>query len=153
MKDRTKYSNKSLHIVLGVTAIVISIPVAYMLLFGEFVPANTQTALAMNNCKQRIQEYAIAHNELPKSLYDTKEITGSFNSNKDGWDNEILYSYDANGLVTLKSLGKDNKPGGTGKNEDIIGTYQSHQISGGWAQPTVEWIKDPFKGMRRPRRL
>jgi hypothetical protein len=141
-----------LHTYLIAGLIVIAGFVGYIFIFTDVVDPNSQTALAMNNCKQRIQKYAIEHNALPASLSDTNEIKGTFNSNKDVWGNDIIYSVDANGLVTLTSLGKDNKPGGEGKNKDMTGTYQSRGLGGGWARPEADWIKRPYRGLQTRRR-
>jgi len=152
MKKTSKESNKTLHIVLIIGAVAVAGLVGYVVLFGNFVPPISQTGLAMNSCKERIQQYALEHDKLPAKLSDTKEIAGTFNSNIDGWGNDIIYSADANGVVTLTSYGKDKKPGGTGDNTDITGIFKSREINGEWANQNVGWTKEPFSELRKQRR-
>ena len=103
----------------------------------------------MHMCKRRIQRFAIEHNHLPSSLRETAEIPGYDNSIKDAWGFPIIYSVDTNGVVTLTSLGKDNKPGGNGDNADMVGVFPSRQPNGRWSDEFVEWTTDPFKEFRK----
>jgi len=113
-------------------------------LLVDVVPPRSLTDMTMDACKRRIQRYAVEHNALPSSLSETREITNRYDSTKDAWGHEIVYTVDSNGIVTLTSLGKDNKPGGTGKNADMVGIYPSRQPDGKWSDELVEWIRDPF---------
>ena len=134
---------KSILMILAVTFILLVAAWLYM----ERVPSAQMTALHIITCKQRIQEYAMEHNALPSSLNETKEIKGEYNSIKDAWGHPIIYSVDKDGIVTLTSLGKDNKPGGTGDNADIVGVYPSRQPNGRWSEMLDKWIKEPDEGM------
>ena len=116
------------------------------------VPPASRTDTAIHMCKRRIQRYALKHNALPSALSETKEIEGYDNSIKDAWGRPLIYSVDTNGLVTLGSLGKDNKPGGTGNDSDMVGIYSSRQPNGSWSDESMEWIKDPFEEFRTRRK-
>ncbi|MFZ2642307.1 MAG: type II secretion system protein GspG [Verrucomicrobiia bacterium] len=134
-----------------IVAIAVVGIVGFLMLSVDVIPPTSQTADAIHMCKRRIQRYAIEHNALPSALIETKEIEGYDNSIKDAWGRPIIYGVDTNGLVTLASLGKDNKPGGTGDGADMIGVYPSRQPSGRWSDELVGWIKDPFEDFRKRR--
>jgi hypothetical protein len=108
------------------------------------IPSRSRTYGAIHMCKRRIQRYAIEHNALPSSLSETKIIQGYDDSINDAWGFPIGYSVDTNGLVTLRSLGKDSKLGGTGDNEDMVGIYPSRQPNGKWSNEFVEWTEEPI---------
>jgi hypothetical protein len=92
----------------------------------------TTTEMSLIDCKRAIQRYAVQHNALPSDEME------------DCWGNPISISQDSNGMVTLMSLGQDNKPGGTGSDADMIGRYPSRQPDGRWSDESVEWTKDPY---------
>jgi hypothetical protein len=95
------------------------------------------TEFSLNDCKRDIQRYAIQHNALP-----TYEI-------KDCWGNPIRCRVDSNGMVTLSSYGKDNKPGGTESDTDYVGVYPSRQPNGKWSDESVPWTHDPWDSVKR----
>lgn len=133
-------------------AVAITVGCVVLLLhFVHIAPPASQTDSAINMCKRRIQRYAIEHNALPSALSETKGIEGYKNSIKDAWGHPIIYSVDTNGIVTLASLGKDNKPGGMGDDADMVGVYPSRQQNGRWSDELVGWIKDPFEEFRTRR--
>jgi len=101
-----------------------------LMLSVDVVPPASRTYTAIHMCKRRIQRYALEHNALPSALSETKEIEGCDNSIKDAWGRPLIYRADTNGLVTLESLGKNNKPGGTGNDADMVGVYSSRQPNG-----------------------
>ncbi len=119
---------------------------ALLMFFADVVPPSSRTACAMHMCKRRIQLYAAEHGALPPELSAAKEIPGFNNSPDDAWGRPVVYSFDANGVVTLKSLGKDGAPGGAGENADVLGVYPSRQPDGKWSGELVEWSVDPFTG-------
>ena len=119
---------------------ILALVVAPMLLVAslDFLStrnANTRflssTEISLDDCKRDIQRYAIQHNVLPISTM------------KGCWGHPIRYSVDSNGMVTLSNYGEDNKPGGTGNDEDCIGIYPSRQSNGKWSDETVPWTVDP----------
>ena len=95
--------------------------------------------------KRRILTHAEIHNELPKSLHSLIEIESFYNGITDYWGNEITYSVLEN-EVTLRSNGKDKKPGGNGVNMDVIGVFEAKTSDGVWADPNndVKWVKRPL---------
>jgi hypothetical protein len=123
--------------------IPIAVLATLIYLLVDVIPPDSLTEVTMHICKRRIQRYAVEHNALPSSLSETREIPNAYNSTKDAWGHEIVYTVDPNGIVTLTSLGKDNKPGGTGKNADMVGIYPSRQPDGKWSDEFVEWTKEP----------
>jgi hypothetical protein len=127
------------------TIILIAVVCTPMLLlaFLDALPARngsshflTTTEFSLLNCKEGIQRYAIQHNALP-----TCEM-------KDCWGNPIRCRVDSNGMVTLTSFGKDNKPGGTGSDADYVGVYPSRQSDGKWSAESVPWTQDPWDSLK-----
>jgi hypothetical protein len=133
---------------IALAVVIVGVVIALVCLVDVIPPASL-TYGAMHMCKRRIQRYAIDHNALPSTLSETKEIQGYDNSINDAWGFPITYGVDTNGLVTLISFGKDNKPGGTGDNTDMVGAYPSRQPNGKWSDEFVEWTKDPFKELKK----
>ena len=125
--------------------------VAIAMLFVDVIPPHSITNNTMQICKRRILRYAKTHNRLPDSLSQTAEIPGFHNTIKDGWGNVIIYRIDQNGDVTLTSLGKDNKVGGSNDDADMSGIFPAKKIDGSWSDELVEWKQDPFEQFRNQR--
>lgn len=119
-------------------AIISGVIVLVLFTFVHFVPPHGHTYTSMTVCKRRVLRYAQKHNKLPSSLQDTQPIENYITSIEDGWGELLDYSVDANGIVKFISFGKDKKPGGTGKNMDIIGTFPSKQPDGSWSNELVD---------------
>jgi hypothetical protein len=98
---------------------------------GEFYP-DSATSTTMYVLKRKILHYAKANNKLPNSIEELPELEGFLNRNTDGWGVPIRMEINGN-EVTLHSFGKDNKPGGTGKNLDFIHVFEAIKPSGEWA--------------------
>ena len=132
-----------------IALIVTSGVVVVAMLFVDVIPPPSRTAGAMHMCKRRVLRYTAEHGKLPSSLQETQPIEGYNSSIKDAWGVLLDYSVDTNGVVRFVSLGKDRKPGGTGKNMDIIGTFPSRQPDGSWSKEFVEWSQDPLEPFRK----
>ena len=77
----------------------------------------------MDITEQRIRAYAAAHRRLPASLSDLPKLEQDRDSElADGWERPIHYRASGQ-TVTLLSLGKDARPGGTGQDSDIEATF------------------------------
>jgi len=82
----------------------------------------------MHNVEQALDAYRIRHGTFPSTeeglrALVTKRITKELP--KDAWKNEFIYERHDKDSYTLKSLGADGKPGGSGDDEDYVlkGTY------------------------------
>jgi len=62
---------------------------------------------------------------------------------------DLIYTVATNGDVTLVSHGKDNMPGGSNDNVDIIGVFASKKRDGTWSDELADWKLDPFEPLRR----
>ena len=133
---------KASHLITIIILAVVCTPPLLMVFLDVLATRNgrthflTTTEFSLNDCKRDIQRYAIKHNALP-----TYEI-------KDCWGNPIRRSVDSNGMVTLTSYGKDNKPGGTESDKDYVGVYQSRQSDGKWSDESVQWTQDPSESFK-----
>jgi hypothetical protein len=119
------------------------------MLLVDTIPPLSMTDLSMQACKRRVQRFAQEHGRLPLSLSETHPIQGWHSSIKDGWGVVVDYGFDANGIVTLRSLGKDRAVGGTGNDVDMIGIFPSKKKDGSWSDEFVEWTQDPFDAVVR----
>ena len=59
-------------------------------------------------------------NHLPNQLSDLGEVAGISIEYLDEWGNKIVYEVSNDKTASLKSFGKDAKPGGEKENTDII---------------------------------
>ena len=128
-----------------VTAVVL---IAILNSFVDRIPPQAFTNSTMHMAKRRILRYAAKHNDLPKSLSQTEAISGYHSSLRDGWGRGIDYTFSSNGIVTLTSLGKDKRVGGTKESADMIGVFQTKKANGKWEDEYVEWTIDPFAPCR-----
>ena len=69
------------------------------------------------------------------------------NRTTDVWGNEIKLIVDGT-TITLLSYGKDQKPGGSGDDRDVIGIFDAKTADGKWADGTSdessEWKVKPL---------
>jgi hypothetical protein len=98
------------------------------------LPPEGVTRTTMILIDERIFIYIHENGRLPQKLEQLPYLHGFYNSIKDGWGNSILYSFDTNGGITLKSYGADGQPGGTGKSEDTIKSFPTKDTNGNWLQ-------------------
>ncbi|MFN3151101.1 type II secretion system protein GspG [Bremerella sp.] len=88
----------------------------------------------------RIHLYANANQKLPPTLDDLPRREGYGNRITDGWGNRLNYEISDAGVVTLSSLGADQKPGGTGDDADISRSYRSIDEQGTFIAGEHMWI-------------
>jgi hypothetical protein len=108
------------------------------------LPPENYTSTTMYPLKTRILRYAKNHNSLPPNLTVLPPLEGFINSTKDVWGNEIIYQVRGT-TIKLISYGKDQKPGGVGKNLDVIGIFEAKSGFGGWAgEDDNNWTVKPL---------
>jgi hypothetical protein len=98
----------------------------------------------MSGVKRRILLYAHQNNRLPLSLAEIPAMPGYDNSIKDAWGWPLRYQINDNGTITLISLGRDGMPGGVGEDADVVLSFPTHDVHGGWSDPLVGWIEENF---------
>jgi hypothetical protein len=127
---------KRLLIVCGVIMAIAILVLAWMALDDLVgIPPGALTASRIILTKRRILQYAQSHNELPHSLSELPILPGYDNEVIDEWGREIAYEVSPSGLVTLTSLGRDGKIGGSGRDQDTATTFPSHDEQGRWSDP------------------
>jgi len=88
----------------------------------ERIPAPDMTRSRIGGFEYRLHDYYAVNHRLPASLSDIPVEANKDNEVVDGWGRPIQYS--SNGTtVTLLSLGKDGRRGGTGEDADIVDTF------------------------------
>jgi hypothetical protein len=109
----------------------------------ERIPPPSLTETTMTFTKRRILLYAQAHNALPPSLTSLSPMKGYNNEIHDGWGRALTYQTNSAGMITLKSLGRDGVPGGTGDDADIIHSFPTRNAQGEWSYEFVGWNDSP----------
>ena len=126
-----------------VSAILLLLLASFFLV--ETVPPRSLTAGRMLVTKRRILQFAGQHNKLPSTLAELPAMPNYDTETTDAWNRPLDYSFDDSGIVTLRSLGADRRPGGDGDNRDMIGVFISRDATGNWHDELAEWKQDPFK--------
>jgi general secretion pathway protein G len=136
MRSRAKLL-VTLAIAIGLMAVITAV-IAAMLV--DVIPPAAMTRTSMTETFVRIHLFAKASGKLPASLSDLPKRTGYANRTTDGWNRPLTYELKANGDITLRSLGKDGKPGGQGDDADIAWTFHGRRSDGTiWATDEM-WI-------------
>jgi len=91
-----------------------------LLVKALMIPTGIITQGCIITIKLQIEEYEKDHGELPDNLDGFRNFNKNRDITKDEWGRRIIYNVDSQDSITLKSLGRDGKPGGKGKNCDII---------------------------------
>jgi hypothetical protein len=117
--------------------LVLASTIVLPLLFPGRVPPGKLTRQRMAYDRVRILDYARTHGQLPPDLVALPLLPqkpGTDHHLEDAWHRSLIYEVGASGMVTLKSLGKDGVPGGSGDNADIVFKFPSHNPDGSWVQ-------------------
>src|SRR2546425_540628 len=77
------------------------------------------THSAIGETMVRIHMHVSQRREYPKDLSLLPKRNGYANEITDGWGRPLIYHVDQNGVISLKSLGRDGKEGGGGLDQDI----------------------------------
>lgn len=129
LAQQNGFSLVEIMIVLGIIGTIIA------LIGQQIVGANDrsrvrQARIVLTQVSDALNNYNMDCNKYPESLDalikadDCSGWTGPYMKGKGGrildpWNNPLEYSPSENGDFTLKSYGKDGKPGGTESNKDI----------------------------------
>lgn len=106
--------------------------------FVDRITPVEMTHTAMIETFVRISLYAETNKALPPSLEVLPKREGYANRTTDGWKRTLEYSVSGDGVITLRSLGKDGRPGGDGENADISQSYLSKRPDGSL------WVGSPM---------
>ncbi|MGO9107934.1 MAG: type II secretion system protein GspG [Thermoguttaceae bacterium] len=80
------------------------------------------------------------HRQAPPSLSVLPVDKGPYGKAVDGWGNDLGYSVDRDGVIILTSVGADGKPGGDGRDADIIMRYRTRNADGTLNVGDDAWI-------------
>ena len=98
--------------------------------FVETIPPQDMSRTAMIETLIRFQMYVSERRDYPKDLSSLPKRKGHGNRITDGWGHPLLYDVDQTGVVSLTSLGRDGKVGGSGENADIIERRNTRTLDG-----------------------
>jgi uncharacterized protein YceK len=110
--------------------------------FADVIPPQNQTDLKLCETYARIETFWNQHGRVPAKVDDLPEVKDRDCSMKDGWGRELHWVSDGATKVTVQSLGRDGKPGGTGGDADLeivfVGTQkEQHDV------PTIRRSDEP----------
>lgn len=111
-----------------IVAVSVALPLLVLyvvIIYARMIPTGIVTQGCMVILKQQIEKYEKEHGELPYSLEPFRRFNKNSDITKDEWGNQIIYAVDSEQSITLKSLGRDAKPGGRGRNSDITLRFQT----------------------------
>ncbi len=121
---------KVLMISLKVLAAVVAL-IAVLLILGEFliptIPPVDLTRTNMTVMAVRAWIYLRKHGCLPQGSADLPTRENYDNSIDDGWGRNIIYMIGPDHTITLRSLGRDGRPGGSGEDADITRFFKVSQ--------------------------
>ncbi len=101
------------------------------------------TLTAIGETFVRIDLYAQTNRAIPQSLDVLPRRAGYDNRTTDGWHRPLQFDLSQDGIITLRSLGADGKPGGDAVNVDISRSYHSKRPDGSlWVGGDPAWIVD-----------
>jgi hypothetical protein len=104
------------------------------------IPPRAATMNTIMVTAERIQEYMKSHRQAPPSLSDLPVDSDAPNTVVDGWGHDLQYSVDREGIITLTSFGADGKPGGEGRDADIVVRYRTRNADGTLNVDDESWL-------------
>jgi hypothetical protein len=135
-------SRRSWIILLAVVVLILGMTPFLVTVMPKRSQGFAVTELQMDAMKNAILEYARTQKHEPTRLEDLAEANGGKTHWDDLWGRPLLYRVDGN-VVTITSLGRDGKSGGTGEDSDIIGQFELITPSGLRTIPIDGWSKMP----------
>ena len=130
---------------IGIVAAGIAVCVLVFIALDEAIriPPRVLTETRMWVVKRRILRDARSHNQLPHALSELPKMEGYDNHIWDEWGRVLIYEVLPSGDIRLTSLGRDGKVGGSGKDQDMVTTFPSHDAQGRWSDEMVGWSRTP----------
>jgi len=113
-----------------ILALGVILALSFVLSWTSRIPPVAMTRTAMTETFVRISLYAETNKALPPSLDVLPKREGYANRTTDGWKRPLQYSVAGDGVITLRSFGADEKPGGEGDSADISQSYRSKRQDG-----------------------
>lgn len=104
------------------------------------IPPQALTDTAMTETFVRIEMFMKEHGKTPPNLAVLPTREGYANRTTDAWGRELQYTVDDTGIITLRSLGADGKPGGDGLNKDNVRRYRTRNPDGSSCIHDEYWI-------------
>jgi hypothetical protein len=94
----------------------------------EIIPPCQATIGTMYSLMYRAAIYLEVHDSIPENLSELPKRKNKGNGIRDGWLRKIKLIKQKDGLIVLRSYGRNGKVGGTGGNADITFSFR---IDGG----------------------
>ena len=86
------------------------------------IPPENLTETRLDLAFERIQAYWNLHGKVPKEPSELPDMPDC--SMRDGWGREFHWKSDGKRTVSVWSLGRDGKKGGSGEDEDMVITFE-----------------------------
>ena len=108
----------------------------------HFITPEEATVTAIGETFYRIHLFAKTNGALPDKLVELPKRDNYANRVTDGWGRDLLFEIDEDGVMTLRSLGKDGKVGGSGPNRDMVRSYRTRDQDDRFIVADDMWIVD-----------
>lgn len=126
---RTSYAMRVSRVIVAILAM--SLAAALSLSCVETIPPRAMTQTRLTIIEYRVRNYYLKHGQLPSTLTDLPPLDENRDSSfLDGWANPIRYSTDGV-MISLLSLGRDGRIGGTGQDADLERMLSINALSQG----------------------
>lgn len=106
-----------LKLLVGSSFIIIFSITCYYINQAITIPADLDTKNILSCWAMEIYTFYEENQSLPDSLSEIPQREGYYYGFEDGWGHKIDYNCKEN-TITLRSLGRDNRPGGEGDDQD-----------------------------------
>lgn len=113
-----------------------------------------RTYTSVVRLRTAINSFVAANGRAPLNLGELARYEPAVSTLKDGWNNPLVYQLESFGVASITSLGKDNKPGGSGRNADSVWSFALKDQSGNWIgtnwqKGSLDWLTNAARPIRQ----
>jgi hypothetical protein len=99
---------------------------------GSSISPEDRTYTSVSRLRVAINSFVAANGRAPSNIEELARYEPVVSTLKDGWNNHLVYEVESSDTGVIKSLGKDNSPGGSGQNADALWSFALKDKSGNW---------------------
>ncbi len=111
-------------------AVILLLGVAIAAFCVTTIPPRDMTHTAITETTVRIHMYMAQQRDYPKDLSVLPKRDGYANRITDSWGRPLIYTIDEEGVISLKSLGRDCRAGGDGLDQDVVRQHRTRNEDG-----------------------
>ncbi|GEM_PF-2285071 len=120
----------------------------------SIISPEDRTYTSVSMLRTAINSFVAANGRAPTNLDELISYEPCVRTLNDGWGNPLIYQVAGSTVVSIASLGKDKKPGGSGPNADLVWRFTLKDASGkwigtNWQEGCYNWLAYPFRPIRK----